>query len=134
MIMRRFAQVLSLSDEGNLANVMIRRHSACGNCGKCNTGDNMTLAIDNSFKAERGDMVILELNEGNLVNAALLLYLLPLLGLIIGYLAGVGLGFQLEFSRIMTSLIFFFLSLGVARVYGQRNKEDYDIEMVGIKG
>ncbi len=131
--MRRFAQVLSLSNKDKLANVMIRRHAACGNCGKCDTRNNMTLMVDNSLKAQRGDVVILEMKEKKLVYAALLLYLLPLLGLICGYLVAVGVGFGAESTRIVISFIFLALALGVARIYGQRNKDSYDIEMIRIK-
>ncbi len=128
--MRQYAKVISVTD--NHAKVMIRKHSACGKCGKCSSDNNMTVVVNNHLNAKIGDMVILEMEEGNLLNAAILIYFVPLVGLIAGYLLGVGLGFVTELSKIILGLLLFILSFLGARKFGKRQQDEYKVKIISI--
>jgi len=130
--MRQFAQVISVLDNGDKVEVVIRKHSACGKCGGCHKGDDMKLIVDNDFKAKLGDMVILEMEESNLLNAAVFIYLLPLVGLVVGYLAGVALGIDTELARIGLGLLLFFISFLIARGFGKSHENNYNLKITGI--
>ncbi len=130
--MRQFAQVISIVKDENIANVLIRKHSACGKCGNCNEGNDMELKVKNNCGAKPGDMVILEMKESRLLNAAMLIYLLPLVGLIIGYLGAIPLGIASEAGRIGLGFLLFAISFMIARLFGKKEEDNYDLEITGI--
>lgn len=82
--------------EDGMAWVESPRQSACGSCvskGHCGTGllgDALTgarvsrIAVRNTLDAQVGDEVVLGLPEDGVVRASLLLYGLPLAGLVVG--------------------------------------------------
>ena len=86
------ATVIAVSDE--LAEVATTRHSACGSCAAssgCGTSfpqRRLTFRLHNRIDARVGDTVIVGLNEGALQRSSLLLYGLPLVGLLAGAIAG----------------------------------------------
>ena len=86
---------LVIHRQGNQVQLELQRSSACDNCELskgCGTGAlgrligrrsrPLTLETDQDCKA--GDTVILELPESALVRASLMLYGLPLIGLVVG--------------------------------------------------
>lgn len=85
--------------EGDLAWVESQRSSACGHCSSgagCGTrlfssvfgAKPVLIAVPNSLEGRVGERFILGLPERAMVLGSLRLYLLPLLGLILGALAG----------------------------------------------
>lgn len=91
------AQVVSTS--GDTALVAIKPRSGCGSCdvkGACGTSiiaglfpsRNRTFIVENTLKAEVGQEVIVGLNESVLQRASLIIYLLPVMGLILGAILG----------------------------------------------
>lgn len=76
--------------KGDLAVVRFVRSDACGHCNACfHLGSNEAdLEIQNTLDAQVGDVVAIELRGKSMVRASLLLYGVPLLGLLLGVLAG----------------------------------------------
>ncbi len=85
--------------EGDDALVQVARTSSCGSCeskGGCGTGAlsslfsdrAITLKVANSLGVRAGDRVVLGISEGALVKGSMMVYLLPLVGLLLG--AGFG--------------------------------------------
>jgi len=85
--------------QGDFALISTRRKSACGSCnasGGCGTSliaslfpeRSSQILVSNPVKAGMGDRVIVGLDESQLQKASLLLYAVPLLGLIAGAIAG----------------------------------------------
>jgi len=70
----------------NLAHVVIRQKSACGDncasCGGCKTIQRETV-VQNSFNAQKGDMVKIEISTSKIYLAALLVYIVPIVMAII---------------------------------------------------
>ncbi len=80
---------------GDRAMVKVRRHLSCGSCGRCGGffGDpeknlDEEVEVINSIGARAGDLVRMESNYSEMLLAAFLLYITPLLGLLAGLFAG----------------------------------------------
>lgn len=87
--MKEIGEIIEL--EGNQAIVRIQRSSACGKCGACKFGasrDGMLLSTYNHLNGKPGDFVEIELESSSIVKASIIVYLIPLLGLIIGVVVG----------------------------------------------
>ncbi|MGM0370386.1 MAG: SoxR reducing system RseC family protein [Bacillota bacterium] len=126
--MKQYARVISQSDEEQVE-VMVQKHSACGKCGHCDEDDNLVLTLDNSLNVDTGDVVTIEMTGTNISGAAITIYLLPLLALIVGYIGASYLGVQTELSRIGLAALLFALSFIGARKLGQVKAEDYQAQM-----
>jgi sigma-E factor negative regulatory protein RseC len=84
------------------AEVQVTRRSACGQCGAAGCAGAtlaglfkarpLVLAVDDPLGTAPGDAVVLGLDEGALVRAAALAYLLPLAALMLAALAAGALG------------------------------------------
>lgn len=88
--MRQFGEVIRL--EGNKAQVKVVQHSACANCHqKCGLAHEMKdifVEATNTIEAKPGDKVTLELHHSDVLYAAIIVYVVPLVFLF----AGVALG------------------------------------------
>ncbi len=91
--MEQYGRVLKRLD-GEKVLVMVRRHSACRNCGGCGgtmkgrTSNDAFVEAQDLLGAPKGAEVRLETETKNVLLSAFLLYLLPLAGLLIGLIAG----------------------------------------------
>lgn len=77
--------------ENGLAKVQIKRHTACGDCGACQVGQEklvMETLAKNPVSAKIGDQVEIETETTNVLKASLIIYTFPLLMFIIGSLLG----------------------------------------------
>lgn len=85
--------------DAGIATVSIQQRSACGSCaasGGCGTAllaswlpqRRLTFQLDNRIGAQKGDIVVVGLDERRLQYYALRLYATPLVGLIAGAVAG----------------------------------------------
>ena len=80
-----------IESDGLRARVSLPRESECSRCGKCGLGlegGEMILEAENRLGARPGDRVEVELPERDPLLAALLLFGLPLLGMLLGVIAG----------------------------------------------
>ncbi len=72
------------------AKLKMQRHSACASCGKCTTTSekkDIVAEVDNSIGAKVGDRVSVNMESMNVLKAAAIVYILPLIGLLIGTIA-----------------------------------------------
>ena len=88
-----------ISGDGDFVVVSVERQSACGSCSAkagCGTSlladwfprRRLTLRLPNTVGAKPGEAVVLGLVEARFQTASLLLYALPLAGLLLGAIAG----------------------------------------------
>jgi len=117
--MKQSAKVLK--NNGDKALVKINRQSACQQCHReCLLAGNehemkeIEVEVDNPARAKAGQTVNLEMGEGHLIIASLIVYILPLIGLITGYFAGSWIGpyffsITANISGILGAFVFFFL-------------------------
>ena len=81
--------------EEGAVRVRLLRHSACAKCGACTMGENPETEVTlkhiahfEELNLKPGDRVTLVYNANEFLRAALLLYLVPLILFILGYLIG----------------------------------------------
>ncbi|NBG88836.1 SoxR reducing system RseC family protein [Isachenkonia alkalipeptolytica] len=126
--------------EGSEAIVEIQRTSACGeSCASCKGGCIPTkkyVEAINLPEAKAGQRVKIELQTKKVLNAAIIMYLLPLLSTFIGVLLGIwaggnmGDGSNQEAVGIATGLIFLGLSFLGIRLWDRSRKNREKVEIV----
>ena len=73
---------------GNLAKIKASRHNDCENCGACPGNSAMVLEALNDIGAKPGQRVAFEVREVNMLKAAFIVYILPLIAIFMGAMAG----------------------------------------------
>lgn len=125
--MRQKALVLKTFPD-NTAELSVRRQSACGgNCSGCQGCDLrqnvITVTAENAAAARAGQMVTVETKTRLIFRYAVIVYIIPVLLLVIGYVAGMMLGL----SEALCILIGFGLLLAGAAfivAYYRKNKDN----------
>lgn len=77
--------------EGDNVKIELSRTTNCSHCGACfcsPMGDKMTLTTKSTADIKEGDFVRLTLNKGVLLESAIYIYLIPILGLFTGVVLG----------------------------------------------
>lgn len=132
--MKQLAEVVKIN--GDKALVKINRQSACQNCHReCLLAGNehemkeIEVEVDNPIGASTGETVYLEMGEGHLVIASLLVYVVPILGLIGGYFIGAWMGLRFlnlteNSAGISGSFILFFLVFLIIRLFDVKIKSN----------
>jgi len=113
--------------------VKIERHSACGSCNACETNEKreMTLELQDTLDAQKGDTVEVELDDFAILKGAVFFYGVPLLGLMAGVLAGkfiaemAELPLPAELLGALTGFVSLAAALTMVKKYGSRNRERY---------
>jgi len=88
----QFGEVIAVKEGAAL--VRVRRHSACRDCGRCGMGTaggepvDPEIEVRNPIGAVVGEVVKISMDTRQLLAASFLMYLLPVLGLILGVALG----------------------------------------------
>ena len=114
--MQQLVKVIACEADGS-AQVACLRQSACsGDCHKCSgcgaVQQTMIFTARNPIGARPGDTVTVESATGPVLKAAAVLYMLPLILFIVGYL----LGMQWQLGALVGGLAFV-LSIGIIIAY-----------------
>ncbi len=91
--------------KGNFASVRIGRNSACASCGKCGMTENqkhVDFLVENTQNAVVGDVVSVEIPEGNSASLAFVAYVLPIIPALLMLVLGV----CLELKEWICALLF----------------------------
>ncbi len=75
--------------KGERAVVQLLRHTACGECGACQLGDDskqIKIECANDVGAQIGEFVEIDLESPNVLGAAFIMYMIPLAALLVGVL------------------------------------------------
>ena len=114
--MQQQVLVLSNNADGSAQVVCIRQSACSGDCHKCSgcgaVEQAMIFTACNPIGARPGDLVNVESATGPILKAAAVLYMLPLVLFIAGYLIGM----QWQLSGLVGGLSFV-LSIGIAVAY-----------------
>jgi len=113
--------------DGERAKVQLLKHTACGDCGACQLGkENLELQVDaiNKIGAKVGDTVELNMETVNVLRAAAIIYVIPLIGLLAGVFAGLKLmGFDDMANGELYALIFGFFIMGICFLFIKLNEK-----------
>ena len=128
--------------EGDVAWVNTASKLACSSCKVESTCGNGILEkylagkvfvskINNSLQANVGDKVEIAIPRSSITKASMIVYFVPLVGLILGALIGQNL-FNSEATTIVSSIGGFILGLAVTHFYNQRlaDSQEYQPKMV----
>ena len=135
--MQQLVKVISCKENGT-AQVACLRQSACsGDCHKCSgcgaVEQTMIFTAQNPIGAKPGDMVTVESATGPVLQAAAMLYLLPLVLFIAGYIIGMqwGLGGLVGALAFVLSIV---LVVAYDRLVMKKKNTVYTIVGYGPKG
>ncbi|MBN7772415.1 SoxR reducing system RseC family protein [Clostridium aminobutyricum] len=105
----------------NMAKVKLGRHNDCKNCGACPGDNTLIIEAQNLIGAKSGQRVILEVKETNMLVAAFVVYIVPLLailaGVMIGHEIAVKLGYSIQSFEIGGGIFAFLLSVLNIKVF-----------------
>jgi sigma-E factor negative regulatory protein RseC len=111
--------------EGDTVTLRMKRTSACGQCRACtigNTPDELRVTVKNECGAKENDRVRVDLKPEVFYKAALILYGLPLVGLLAGFWLGdligarMGLGeYNAIAGAVLGAIILFVILLLIRR-------------------
>lgn len=95
--MKEVGKVIGIS--GKIAKVEMERTSACGKCRACSRGEEgsnkMYIDAHNGVGAKEGDTVAVNLETKKVLSAAMIIYFIPLVVLILGVVAGTSIARQM---------------------------------------
>jgi sigma-E factor negative regulatory protein RseC len=99
------------TEPGNYAQVVADRKSSCGGCQSnpdgclsCLTSAKIESRVANPVNAHAGDLVKIRLSSTNLLTGAAILYLLPIIGMLLGAFAGVLVSTAFGLTQIIGSI------------------------------
>ena len=112
--------------------VSMKRRSACGSCWACGMTESgeMTLKLENTVGARKGDTVEIELNDNLILKGAFIIYIIPLAGLMAGLaIGGLVISRYLELPTEAVSassgILFMAAAAIAARKHNEANKANY---------
>lgn len=94
-----------IKNDGNLSEVRMGKHSDCKDCGACPGNDSAIITADNRVGAKLGQRVSVELQESNTLKGAFMIFILPLIFVFIGAIAGKELGALLGVNELISECI-----------------------------
>ena len=120
MKVREFGVVISVKD--NIATVKASRHNDCDNCGACPGNSAIIIEAENNVGAQPGQQVYFIVEQVNMLLAAFIVYIFPLIFTALGVIAtsylaqlqniilGVGM-------LVVSGVVFFVMSVLLVRSY-----------------
>lgn len=107
--MEQLGKIVEIVDQ-NTAKVIMMRHTSCKNCGACHIGSkpDIIVAAENDANAKLGNLVEVTMRTQNVLNAAFIMYVIPLFILLAGIFIGTQL-FTFDNGEIYAILLGFVL-------------------------
>ena len=117
-----------------MAKVKITRSSACGEscaaCGMC-PGKETVIEAKNDCGAVKGDTVLLNMSSGKVLNAAFLVYIVPVVLLVAGCIAGDYI-FKSENMGILSGFALMIVSFIAMHMLDKKLKSRYSPTISGV--
>ncbi|TWH52122.1 SoxR reducing system RseC family protein [Sporomusa sp. KB1] len=113
---------------GKMAKVKASRHSDCENCGSCPGNTAIVVEALNMADAKPGQRVAIEIREVNMLKAAFVVYMAPLLAAFAGALAGNYAAHYIGIDSLLISIAggvgFFTLAVWYVKYFDQMARTD----------
>ena len=101
--------------ENNMAKVKVGRHGECKNCGACPGDSALVIEAQNFIGAKAGQRAAFEMKETNMLMAAFVVYIAPLVAILVGVVVGqaiaVKFGYSVKGFQIGGGILTFLLSV-----------------------
>lgn len=135
--MEKSQEGIVLAVNGDMAKVKVARHSSCENCGSCPGNSAVVVDARNVAQAKPGQRVLIQIKEVNMLKAAFIVYMLPLIGIFGGtaagsYLADYVLSPVLSF-QIAGGVAGFALTVFYIWFFDRRSRQDMAMQPVVIR-
>jgi len=122
---------------GDMARVKTSRHNDCENCGACPGNSAIVLDARNPVDAKPGQRVVIEIQEVNMLKAAFIVYVLPLLAAFAGAITGGWLasrmGYESTWFQVAGGLVFFAFAIFYIKVFDRSSRSDVEMQPVIIR-
>lgn len=119
---------------GAMAKIKAGRHGDCKNCGACPGDKSMVLDAQNPIGAKPGQRVAFEIKETNMLKAAFIVYLLPIVAIFIGAAAGNWLAVKFQYStqafQITGGIIGFIISIIYIKLFEKSSNNNSRMQPV----
>lgn len=123
-----------LEVKGNMAKVKTSRHNDCENCGACPGNSAMVLEARNPLGAKPGQRVAVEVQEVDMLKAAFIVYVLPLIAIFLGAVGGGlladKLGYEVLWFQVGGGLAAFILSVWYIKYFDYSARSDMKMQPV----
>lgn len=121
-----------ISIQGEKATVKIQANESCEKCGLCERVSSTEMIVEAIMEqpVKEGERVVLSLRPGTIVKSAVILYIVPLFGLIIGYYIGqllnsiLNLGLKGELFPALMAILFLFVCFIPIRMFDKKKQKD----------
>lgn len=117
--------------KNGMAEVAVTRGTACGsNCGNCEScvfQSELKAFAKNTVNAKPGEKVIIESLSSRIFGATFIVYIVPIIMLIVGYLVAASLSLS-EGMSILLSFAFFALAVALVVIYQRASKKKNPIK------
>ena len=135
--MKKDEEGIVVEVNGNTAKVRAAKHGDCKNCGAC-PGDNaIVLDTQNPIGAKPGQLVAFAIQETNMLQAAFIVYIMPLVAIFVGALAGGKLadkfGQTVISFQIGGGILAFVLSIIYVKLYDKSSRKNIKMQPVITK-
>ena len=114
MVKEEEGLIIEISDN-NIAKVKVGRHNECKNCGACPGDNSLVIEAKNPIGAKVGQRISFQMKDTNMLMAAFVVYIVPLIAVVIGVLVGQIIakkfGYSVRGFQIGGGIITFILSL-----------------------
>lgn len=124
---------------GQTGRVRIQRNAACGDCKKCIISEEQSFVeVDalNRTGARVGDQVEVVMESGNVLLAAFLVYIVPLITMFLGYIIGQAIGgaaWGYILGGLMLILPFFGLKLAEKKIQSSGRFQPVIVKLLSSK-
>lgn len=103
--MEKLIEGVVIESDGETAKVRCSIHSDCENCGMCQGSNAMIIDVADEIGARVGEQVLVENKETNMLLAAFMMFVLPLLAVGLGIYLGYYLSFRCMISAKLLMIL-----------------------------
>ena len=123
--------------QDNMARVKVGRHGECKNCGACPGDSALVMEAENSIGAKTGQKIVFQMKETNMLMAAFVVYIVPLIAIFLGIIAGQVLaekiGYSVQSFQVGGGILAFALSVVNIKVFDKFAHNNKKMQPVIIK-
>ncbi|WP_165413097.1 SoxR reducing system RseC family protein [Clostridium estertheticum] len=120
--------------EDNIAKVKVGRHNECKNCGACPGDSSLVIQAQNFIGAKAGQRIAFEMKETNMLMAAFVVYIVPLIAIVVGVIAGQviakKIGYSVRGFQIGGGILTFILSIVNIKIFDEFAHNNDEMQLV----
>ncbi|WAG71604.1 SoxR reducing system RseC family protein [Clostridium sp. CF011] len=120
--------------EDNMAKVKVGRHNECKNCGACPGDSSLVIQAQNFIGAKAGQRIAFETKETNMLMAAFVVYIVPLIAIVVGVIAGQviakKIGYSVRGFQIGGGILTFILSILNIKIFDEFAHNNDEMQLV----